>query len=764
MTAPIPMEIDRDNNNDPGNDQEEQTEVPVSSEPANLNCQTTFNEEDEDDQNSGSSSVQVAVRVRPFLPREAGTTSCISIPSDQPAIRIGGVDGPTFTFDHALPDSTTQTQLYTSCVVPLVKACLKGYNATVLAYGQTGSGKTHTIVGSSIQDEIYASDLNSSSSGSDSSGVIPRAFKDLFQALASKKEKLCEQSSQTDPDSQQPYEYEVRIQFLEIYGEEIRDLLSPSTSNNRLTIRDGAAGEEPEVIGATETTVQSTREALICLDRGFMRRVTAATQMNTESSRSHAIMSVTVEQRTLTSVGDDAEEEVKRSKFHFVDLAGSERQKRTKAEGQRLKEGIDINKGLLVLGNVISALGDSKKVSRTHVPYRDSKLTRLLKGSLGGNHKTLMIACVSPASINMEESLNCLRYANRAKNIQNNAVVNLDAGSRLVADLRAKCKELAGELLRVRDLCKNKSDNSIINLEEGSPFSERLLMDLLAGKDAKVPNTKSQGSVVLNGRKSEPEHIPDKEGKFLAPMNEFSRTELNSCKLQLAETEAELVMVRQSARQAKYQVSILAEQYYAANAEKEYYRLQLPNELQHLEDISPESDCNDDENEFVDHHVISKEVFMKKIAKYEKEFDSLRKTIRESKLNNDSVTESDPNSFESTNVELEEDISNFGSPAIYDQSNSNTPEQDDEEDTEEREVVELTRKYLTVEDFEASTPRKLAKTDLVQVLEEKDKMYMNRKQHLDEQLSQLTKNISEKEELVEQLNASQGKYEVSHSY
>eukprot|EP00957_Ditylum_brightwellii_P051570 3910865-Ditylum_brightwellii.AAC.1 len=138
--------------------------------------------------------------------------------------------------------------------------------------------------------------------------------------------------------------------------------------------------------------------------------------------------------------GAQIEVEEKCSKFHFVDLAGSERQKRSQAEGKRLKEGIDINKGLLVLGNVISALGDPKKQKRgkTFVPYRDSKLTRLLKGSLGGNHKTLMVACVSPSSSNLEESLNCLRYANRAKNIQNNAVVNVDAASRLVAELRGQ--------------------------------------------------------------------------------------------------------------------------------------------------------------------------------------------------------------------------------------------------------------------------------------------------------------------------------------
>jgi hypothetical protein len=192
--------------------------------------------------------------------------------------------------------------------------------------------------------------------------------------------------------------------------------------------------------------------------------------MNESSSRSHAILSLIIEQSSVMEEGatqpdihenDDLSSsdnerqreqhvQLKRSKFNFVDLAGSERQKRTQASGQRLKEGIDINKGLLVLGNVISALGDPKKQGKTFVPYRDSKLTRLLKGSLGGNHKTLMIACVSPSSTNVEETLNCLRYANRAKNIQNHAVVNVDATSALVADLKGKVQRLAEDLMKAR--------------------------------------------------------------------------------------------------------------------------------------------------------------------------------------------------------------------------------------------------------------------------------------------------------------------------
>ena len=245
--------------------------------------------------------------------------------------------------------------------------------------------------------------------------------------------------------TRRPFEYQVKLQFLELYGEEIRDLLTtPSSSSSQLpkiVIRDSSGGDA-EALGATSVPVSTAQEAMVCLTRGMLRRVTGATAMNAESSRSHAIMSVMIEQVTRSSGdGEDGggfEESVvvlRKSKFNFVDLAGSERSKRTNAKGQRLREGININKGLLVLGNVISALatGDSK-----FVPFRDSKLTRLLRGSLGGNHKTLMIACASPSLKNAEESLNCLRYANRAKNIQNSVTLNVDPHSKLVDVLRGQ--------------------------------------------------------------------------------------------------------------------------------------------------------------------------------------------------------------------------------------------------------------------------------------------------------------------------------------
>ena len=194
--------------------------------------------------------------------------------------------------------------------------------------------------------------------------------------------------------------------------------------------------------GVEEQTTASFHETMMLLEQGSKLRSTGSTSMNSESSRSHAIFTLNVEQRILDEDGASSDSVALVSKFHFVDLAGSERLKRTGAKGDTMKEGISINGGLLALGNVISALGDEKKKA-SHVPYRDSKLTRLLQDSLGGNSKTLFIACVSPSSSNESETSNALQYANRAKNIKNKPVVNHDtAGAQLIADLKSKIKAL----------------------------------------------------------------------------------------------------------------------------------------------------------------------------------------------------------------------------------------------------------------------------------------------------------------------------------
>lgn len=277
-------------------------------------------------------------------------------------------------------------------------------------------------------------------------GIVPRVFKFVFDEVNARKA------------AAEYAEFKVKVAFLELYNEEFHDLLDPSGINKQtgksakdITIREEKNGKI-SVRGLRDVDVASAEECTRLLNTGTQQRQTSATLMNEGSSRSHAIFTITIEQKIVKEVEEGAEgaegekakgegdekasvtEEIS-SKFHFVDLAGSERIKKTGATGQLLKEGISINKGLLCLGQVISALTEDKK-DKSFIPYRDSKLTRILQDSLGGNSRTTMIACVSPAESNYDESLSTIRYASRARNIKNKPVVNRDPNSMLIESLR----------------------------------------------------------------------------------------------------------------------------------------------------------------------------------------------------------------------------------------------------------------------------------------------------------------------------------------
>ena len=284
-------------------------------------------------------------------------------------------------------------------------------------------------------------------------GIIPRVITLIFDEVDKRKSKA---------------EFLIKCTFLEIYNEELHDLLDFGSSNTTVidrfmqkkdvTIREEKNGNI-SVYGLREEKVTCYEELAACLDKGSNFRSTASTLMNNCSSRSHAIFTVTIEQHVIDDLYEtdaskkvaDSSEEFMVAKFHFVDLAGSERAKRTGATGNTLKEGISINKGLLALGNVISALTEESRKSN-HVPYRDSKLTRILQDSLGGNSRTSMIACVSPAEINFEETLNTLKYASRARNIKNKPIVNRDPNSAQIAQLRQQVYELQHEMTTYKKL------------------------------------------------------------------------------------------------------------------------------------------------------------------------------------------------------------------------------------------------------------------------------------------------------------------------
>ncbi|XP_006902016.1 PREDICTED: kinesin-like protein KIF27-like isoform X3 [Elephantulus edwardii] len=361
--------------------------------------------------------VKVAVRIRPLLCKEVlhNHQVCVrDIPNTQQII-IGR--DRVFTFDYVFGKSSTQDEVYNTCIKPLVLSLIEGYNATVFAYGQTGSGKTYTIGGGHVASVVEGQ-----------KGIIPRAIEEIFENIS--------ESPNID--------FNIKVSYIEVYKEELRDLLELETSMKDLHIREDEKGNTV-IVGAKECEVDSAEEVASLLQAGSAARHTGSTQLNEHSSRSHTIFTISLGQvdRILEAAPDRAWQSPRHivSKFHFVDLAGSERVTKTGNTGERFKESIQINSGLLALGNVISALGDPRRKS-SHIPYRDAKITRLLKDSLGGSAKTLMITCVSPSSSDFDESLNSLKYANRARNIRNKPIVNFSPESDRMSEMEFEIKML----------------------------------------------------------------------------------------------------------------------------------------------------------------------------------------------------------------------------------------------------------------------------------------------------------------------------------
>ncbi|XP_063304969.1 kinesin-like protein KIF7 isoform X2 [Pelobates fuscus] len=401
---------------------------------------------------SEETTVRVAIRVRPLLPKEVlhGQQTCVWTDEDQKKLTLG--TNKHFLFQDVLDGTCDQEAVYSLCVQPLLEAFFQGFNATVVAYGQTGSGKTYTIGEASI-----------SSISEDEQGIIPRAMAEIFKLV----------------DENDLIDYTIRVSYLEVYKEEFKDLLEMQTSSKDILIREDDKGNIV-LYGVKETEVEGLDEVLSLLEMGNTAKHTGATQVNARSSRSHTIFTVTMEQRrvvgrfTRMATGDDNYLEIGQvlsSKFHFVDLAGSERVLKTGNTGERLKESIQINSGLLALGNVISALGDPKRKS-THIPYRDSKITRILKDSLGGNAKTVMIACISPSAADFDETLNTLNYASRAQNIKNKATVNCNKEAECVENLQLQIKSLQRALEQ-----RHRSETRILNRSDAPKSLSRRPME-----------------------------------------------------------------------------------------------------------------------------------------------------------------------------------------------------------------------------------------------------------------------------------------------
>ncbi|KAJ4339601.1 tubulin-dependent ATPase kip3 [Didymella glomerata] len=436
---------------------------------------------------AGASSISVTVRVRPFTIREAaqltktdestlflgdgslaaaptprisskgGIRPVIKVlderclifdpPEDNPVHRAGRSYAPqgkrvkdqTFAFDRVFDDTTSQADIYESTAKPLLDNVLDGYNATVFAYGATGCGKTHTITGTPGDP-----------------GIIFLTMQELF-------EKINERSEEKVT--------EVTLSYLEIYNETIRDLLVEGGSKTSLMLREDS-NQAVSVAGLTSHRPTDVNEVMEMIVRGNDLRTMSPTEANATSSRSHAVLQINVSSKDRNA---SVNEPHTMATLSIIDLAGSERASATKNRGARLTEGANINKSLLALGSCINALCDVRK--HNHIPYRNSKLTRLLKFSLGGNCKTVMIVCVSPSSVHFDETQNTLRYANRAKNIQTKVTKNVFNVNRHVKDYLKKIDEqraLIDELMRKQ---KDSDGASLAKFQKQNEKKEGIMRD-----------------------------------------------------------------------------------------------------------------------------------------------------------------------------------------------------------------------------------------------------------------------------------------------
>nr|XP_015823143.2 kinesin-like protein KIF1B isoform X11 [Nothobranchius furzeri] len=389
-------------------------------------------------------SVKVAVRVRPFNSREIGKESKCIIQMQGNTTTILNPKAPkepakTFSFDysywsHTSPEDScfaSQNLVYNDIGKEMLAHAFEGYNVCIFAYGQTGAGKSYTMMGKQEEGQ---------------EGIIPMLCEDLFEKI-------------NEDNNKEELSYSVEVSYMEIYCERVRDLLNPKNKGNLRVREHPLLG--PYVEDLSKLAVTSYTDIADLMDAGNKARTVAATNMNETSSRSHAVFTIVFTQKKHDNETDLTTEKV--SKISLVDLAGSERADSTGAKGTRLKEGANINKSLTTLGKVISALAEvSKKKKKTDfIPYRDSVLTWLLRENLGGNSRTAMVAALSPADINYDETLSTLRYADRAKNIKCNAVINEDPNNKLV-------RELKDEVARLKELLRAQGLGDILDTPIGS--------------------------------------------------------------------------------------------------------------------------------------------------------------------------------------------------------------------------------------------------------------------------------------------------------
>ncbi|XP_077588162.1 kinesin-like protein KIF1B isoform X14 [Stigmatopora nigra] len=458
-------------------------------------------------------SVKVAVRVRPFNTRETSKDSKCIIQMQGNSTTILNPKAPkepakNFSFDYSYWSHTTpqdpcfaaQNQVYNDIGKEMLQHAFEGYNVCIFAYGQTGAGKSYTMMGKQEEGQ---------------EGIIPMLCEDLFEKINA-------------DNNKEELSYSVEVSYMEIYCERVRDLLNPKNKGNLRVREHPLLG--PYVEDLSKLAVTSYTDIADLMDAGNKARTVAATNMNETSSRSHAVFTIVFTQKKHDSETDLSTEKV--SKISLVDLAGSERADSTGAKGTRLKEGANINKSLTTLGKVISALAEvsKKKKKSDFIPYRDSVLTWLLRENLGGNSRTAMVAALSPADINYDETLSTLRYADRAKNIKCNAVINEDPNNKLVRDLKDEVARLK-ELLRAQglgDILDTPIGSLTTSPSSGSLSSQGLLQSVTSIQE-RIMSTPGGEEAIERLKESE---------KIIAELNETWEEKLRKTEAIRMEREA----------------------------------------------------------------------------------------------------------------------------------------------------------------------------------------------------------------------------------
>ncbi|KZV33656.1 phragmoplast orienting kinesin-1 [Dorcoceras hygrometricum] len=433
------------------------------SNPEELPVQVSHFELDEDPGFWENHNVQVLIRIRPLNNNEIvsqGYERCVRQESSQSVVWLGHPET-RFTFDHVACESTSQEKLFRVVGLPMVDNCMSGYNSCIFAYGQTGSGKTYTMMGETDKmNEKLSADC----------GITSRIFEYLFTKITKEEEDR----------KNERLTYSCKCSFLEIYNEQITDLLEHLPTNLQLR-EDSKKGVYVENL--TQYSVRTANDVLELLQQGAANRKIAATHMNSESSRSHSVFTCIIESRWEK----DSMVHLRFGRLNLVDLAGSERQKSSGAEGERLKEAANINKSLSTLGMVIMSLVDRAHGKHRHVPYRDSRLTFLLQDSLGGNSKTTIIANISPSTCSVYETLSTLKFAQRAKLIQNNAKINEDASGDVIA-LQRQIQQLKDQLSFLM-----KHQHASLDLPDFALDSEKYSLGYFPGRSETFDETNVYG-------------------------------------------------------------------------------------------------------------------------------------------------------------------------------------------------------------------------------------------------------------------------------